>query len=835
MYLKIIFSNFLLLIIFNVTQSQELSPQSFLNPSDQIAEQYISYESYVAEVDDYWQNTPHDFKGSGIKPYLRWKENSKYLLKPNATLLTPDEIQSSWEAVQNWQNTIDPLDDNSNWIPLGPFNHINGGSWSSGQGRVNVCTIDPNDPDTVYIGTPDGGAWKSTDHGDSWESITDDLPVWGVSGIAIDYNNSNIIYVATGDEDGWNSYANGVWKSTDGGQTWNEAGNINANQLGEIYIHPTNSNILWVCSSEGLYRSANAGNNWALVESEGEAREIRLKPNDPNTLYIVMEHFQLNIKKSTDGGITFNTIKSYSDPGRTVIEVTPANPDVLYVLNSNSDGSFNQLDKSTNAGQSFTTQNSTTDIYESYQAYYDLALVVSDTDENKLYTGCLNIWESNNGGQNFTPYNAWYDTTDPKYTHADIHDLKTYNGNLYACTDGGIYISEDNGVSFQDKTINGLNIGQFYRMDVAQNNLNQMVGGLQDNGGYAHSNNQWYNYHGADGMDCAIDPTNPNFYYGFIQFGSNLYRYSAQNQTGTYVNSSPNDIMGNWVTPLEFGNGGTLYAGYNQLYKRVGNSLVLASSHTFNSNLSEIKVAPDNDNLLLVSDSNGQLFQSDGTQNINFGSSISPNGDQVLTFDFNKNNSSILYATTYFGVYKSINGGLSWIDITYNLPDQTYFIGIEHQQNSVNNTVYLAARNAVYYTNDDMSSWQLFSSGLPHSQIMDIKVNNAENHVLIATYGRGVWRSPVDGESLEVEDIAESSSPVYIYPNPAQDFVKLSVTIEETVEAQILSLDGKLIQTQNFEAITTDTQIDVSGLAQGIYIIQLTSPTHLITKKIIKE
>ena len=164
--------------------------------------------------------------------------------------------------------------------------------------------------------------------------------------------------------------------------------------------------------------------------------------------------------------------------------------------------------------------NNTTDIYESSQAWFDLAFAVSDTNENEIYSGVLNIWKSSDGGNNFIKLNDWF-TRNETYTHADIHFLKFYNNELYVGSDGGFFKSSDQGSTFSDMTAD-MAIGQFYRVSVSKQNANKFAGGTQDNGGFAYFN-QWNNYHGGDGMESVIDPNNDNLYYGFMQLGQTLF------------------------------------------------------------------------------------------------------------------------------------------------------------------------------------------------------------------------------------------------------------------------------------------------------------------------
>jgi hypothetical protein len=134
----------------------------------------------------------------------------------------------------------------------------------------------------------------------------------------------------------------------------------------------------------------------------------------------------------------------------------------------------------------------------------------------------LNVWKSTNGGTAVTKLNSWSNPSGPSYTHADIHYLGFHGNKLFCGSDGGIYVSENNGANFTDLTA-GVQISQFYKIAVAKQTSANMVGGLQDNGGHAYSGGQWKNYYGADGMDTAINPTNQNQYYGFIQNGSSMY------------------------------------------------------------------------------------------------------------------------------------------------------------------------------------------------------------------------------------------------------------------------------------------------------------------------
>ena len=389
----------------------------------------------------------------------------------------------------------------------------------SGQGRINTIIKDPNNNQTLYVGAPAGGIWKSTDDGVNWTPLSDNLPQIGVSGIAIDPTDSNIIYISTGDDDAGDSYSVGVMKSTDAGQTWNTTGltylYTNGETTNEIFIDPTNNNHIWVASTEGLQKSEDGGDTWQ-IKQDGNIVDFRLHPNYSDTSIIYAVGYKNNNSKfylSTDKGETFSEISSVpSNANRIVLETTHAAVDNVYVLTAydNGDGtykgenSFQGVYVSNDAGLNFTKTAETDDIFTSAQSWYDMALTVSESDPDVLFVGVLDIWKSTDGGDDFTQINAWNQRTSA-FTHADIHFLRYFDGVLYAGTDGGIYRSADDGVNFEDLS-NTLSISQIYTVSTSRPDSSKIAGGLQDCGGFALSENNWNSYHGGDGMGSAVDP-----------------------------------------------------------------------------------------------------------------------------------------------------------------------------------------------------------------------------------------------------------------------------------------------------------------------------------------
>lgn len=707
-------------------------------------------DELVTSFNQYWSTRDKNVKGSGYKPFMRWEYHWRSYTNDQGYIMSSDEFWNAWR-----QKNIAKTNKNSafslpvsNWQPVGPFTHTNTGSWSSGQGRVNTVHVDPSNSNIVYLGSPAGGIWKSTDNGSTWAPLTDELPQIGVSGIAVDYSNSNTIYIATGDKDAGDSYSVGVYKSTDGGLTWNATGTMggsNPSRAGDLIIHPTNNQILWCATNNGIYKTTNGGTSWSSVQTGDFSQgSIRLKPGDPTTVYAVSD---TNFYRSTNSGTSFTqiTLGLPATSSRLLLDVTPANANYIYVLSANSSGDMQGIYRSTNSGTSWTktssNESTTGDVFESNQSWYDLALAASTTNADEIYTGCLNVWKSTDGGATVTKLNNWSSPTAPSYTHADIHYLGFHGSKLFCGSDGGIYVSNNGGTNFTDLTA-GVQISQFYKIAVSKQSAANMVGGLQDNGGHAYSSGQWKNYYGADGMDTAINPNNPNQYYGFIQSGGSLY---ISNNAGNGISASVGSpgVDGNWVTPLMANAAGDLFAGYNNLYKLVSGAWVQQNTGTIGTgNLELISIDPSNDNIMYVA--NGSSLYKSTDLGITF-TNVYTTTSNITSIEVHSTDSNIVYITTQStsgGVLKSTNGGTSFANFFTGLPNIGKNI-IVHQGRNTDNPLYVGTDLGVYYRDDSMSTWQAFDTNLPNVSVTDLEINLEDAKLVAATYGRGIWQTDI--------------------------------------------------------------------------------------------
>lgn len=775
-----------------------------------------TFNEEVTAFNEYWKTHDKNKKGSGYKPFKRWENRYQNQLNADGTIITPQQLWAAWEEKNNRKanksNNSTLALPPSNWQPVGPFTHTNTGSWSSGQGRTSAVAIDPLDPNTIYVGSPAGGIWKSTNSGTTWTPLSDQLPQIGISGIAIDHpvGGDLIVYIATGDKDASDSYSVGVLKSVNGGP-WISAGLTGAQtgaQTGDLILHPTNNQILLCCTSSGLFRTINGGTTWTNEQignfSQGS---VRFKPNDPTVVYATTNN---RFYRSTNTGDSFLVVatglSTQATTGRLILDVTPADNAYVYVLSITPTYTFNGIYRSINSGTSFTKTSGTTDVLESNQGWYDLALAVSNTDKNLLFTGCLNVWTSANGGFVVSKVNNWSSPATPSYTHADIHGLKYINGKLYCMSDGGIYVSSNNGTNFTDITA-GLQISQFYRVSVSKTSASKMVGGLQDNGGHAYSGGAWKNYYGADGMDAAVSQTNSDLYYGFIQNGSSLY---ISNNGGNSISGSVGSpgVDGNWITPLKGDSQGNLYSGFNGLYKLVGGAWVLQNTNSVGSgNLEHIAIDPSNDNIIYVV--NGASLYKSTNAGVNFTLAYT-SGATITGITVHSTNSSIVYLTTSGDALKSTNGGTSFASIATGLPA----IGkncIVHQSRNTDNPLYVGTSLGVYYTDDTMTTWEPFDTNLPNVSVSDLEINIEDAKIIASTYGRGIWQSdiPVQIPATDVKFVSVNNpginlncggsvTPQIVVKNGGLNDVT-NVTVNYTVDATpyVFNWTGTIAANQN--------------------------------------
>ncbi len=781
----------------------------------------------------YWKDKDKNAKGSGYKPFKRWETYWSYFVDENGNLPTGKQLWDTWQTKKNLSGKVHAT---SNWAAVGPFSHTAPGNRLPGQGRVNVIAVDPNDANVWYVGAPAGGIWKSINAGGTWTNLFDDFPQIGVSGIAIDANNSDIIYIATGDDDASDSFSVGVFKSTDGGTTWNQTGLNPGNSptsMNDIYIDPSNSNTIWVATNQGVFKTTDAAVTWSQKIAGQNIVDIKLKPGNSTIIYAVTNS---SLFKSTDGGESFSALTSTNLPatsGRFVLAVTAAAPNNVYILSAKiatDDYAYQGIYKSVNEGVTFTKTANAVNLLESKQAWYDLAFEVSPTNANEMYVGCLNVWKSSNGGTSFSQLNQWH-TFSSQYTHADIHMLRYFGNRLFAGTDGGIYSSTNTGNSFTDHT-EGLGISQFYRITVSQDDAAKMIGGLQDNGGFVRNNNAWSNYHGGDGMDNVIDPSNDDLIYGFTQYGGSLNISSNSGATLIGSINAPQNggvtIEGEWITPLAIDKNGEVYAGYDAVYKLTGNSWTKMSEE-FSTNIIDLEIDPFSPNTIYISIGPQLRKSTDGGVTFTLMETFN---SRINEIEVNNTDNNIVYVSTAVqgqrGIFKSIDGGANFTNITLNLPTNEPYFTIVHQGRHEDNPIYVGTSIGIYRLDDTLTEWEEYDTGLPNVAVRDLDISLIDEKITAATFGRGVWQSAIPvalpANDIQLISITPNQGSVSCSAFIPKIEVQNKGTNEITAVTVFYSINGQAEESQDWTgSIVTDakTIIELPQVASLDHSIEL--------------
>jgi PKD repeat protein len=694
----------------------------------------------------------------GYEVFKRWENFMEPRVYPSGDVR---QVTRAWEEYQQYtqQNaqrvSTNPSVLSSTWQAVGPFGDPSGGN----AGRVNAVRFNAAAPGHLWAATPDGGVWSTTNNGAAWSTTTDQLAVLGSSDIAIDPINPQIMYLATGDGDAGDSYSLGVFKSTDGGATWQATGlSWPVSQRTKIYsllINPKNRNVLLAATTLGIYRSANAGLTWTVVGASGvKVTDMEFKPNDTTTVYAVSTDFY----KSTDGGITFsivtNGLPANTAVDRLAIAVTPANPAYVYVVGSdvNNDG-FQGFYQSTDGGATFTLKTTTPNLLgwasagndSGGQGWYTLSIAASPTNATEVVVGGVNIWHTTTAGTSWNLFGQWTGSGAP-YVHADIHDLVYLSGTqLFASTDGGVFSTSNNGTSWA--AINGnMNIAEIYKMGLSKTTANMAITGHQDNGTNIYSGG-WNQTLGGDGMACFVDWSNDQVMYGEQYNGS----FNRTTDGGLSWNGITTGLSGSgaWVTPWHQDplTANTIYGGYQQMFKSTNNGTAWTQMGTLpgTAQVNEFASAPSNAQVMYVIQGNTLVKTVNGGTNWTDVTGSLPVGSarikHVTVSDRNPNRVWVTFSGYSNGnkVYMSVDGGTTWNNYSTGIPNLpanciTYW-------NGTKDALYLGCDIGIYYRDSTMTSWVSYNTGLPNVSVADLQIFYPLGKIRAATFGRGVWEA----------------------------------------------------------------------------------------------
>ncbi len=884
---------------FIVILSIQLNAQKFLKPT---SDQPMSFSEMQRQFND-WSKVNDLSKTKGWKCFKRFEMDMLMHTNAQGEMADPTDYINAAIEVANQKNIVSSSSQMSTsaWYPVGPNAVPNNltGYMQNGIGRINCIAFHPTLATTYYVGVAQGGLWKTTNNGTTWTPLTDNLPITRISDIAIDPSDpNNTMYISVCDFEyiGFGLYLNGrkrnthyglgVYKTTDGGLTWNPTGLTfqmtqgDASLIRKIIIDPTNSNNLLACGVTGMYRSTNAGVTWTNVNA-GLFWDMLVAPNNSNTIYAATgwvmnsNDGSASIKKSTDFGLTWTTLTTGIPATGTVqrvkLAISQSDPNYIYALTVDTQFGLYGIYKSINAGSTWNYISPTLNILEGGdgtnpggQGTYDLGFMVSPTNRNILFTGGVNLYGSIDGGVTFDPANHWTLNYGPTI-HGDIHFIAPHpiTGEIFVCSDGGVYRT----TNYQTQTWNSANIGNpwptswthisdgmqissFYRISSSRNAAARLCAGAQDNATFYFVNNTWFTIFGGDGMDNYVDPVDNALVFGSSQYG-NFYTSPDDGVSSFGTGSNVNNEAGEWTSPItaDYNNYGTIYCGFENVTKTTdnGNSWNAISNFPFLGNTQEV-------NAIAVANSNSQVIYAAKRIHYEYGlpsllykttnggglwtniTSGLPDSLFFTSVEVSENDPLTAYVSMAgFSapdkVYRTTNGGTSWTNISYNLPNIPVNC-IKYIPAA--NSVMIATDLGIYMLDAPNNTWILRSTGLPNVICSDIEFNVLLNKIYVCTFGRGIWATDLD-VFTDLHATSDFSSSLSLFPSPNNGSFSISLgenaSSEEKINLEIIDINGRIVETA---LLTGQTQYDLHyELAPGMYYARLRGTKHIGVKSFV--
>ena len=764
------------------------------------------------------------------------------------------------------------------WEFIGPTNI---------EGRITDVEILPGSSQTLFTGTASGGVFRSYNSGNNWEPVFDNEISLSIGDVAISKSNPDIIYVGTGEANaGGGSLAYdgaGIFKSTDGGNSWEQKGLEDCGSVGRMVVHPQNPDIVYVAamgrlfsngSQGGVYKTTDGGETWEqklFISDSTGAIDIVVNPIHPDTVFAAMWErvrrpnrrsyggITSGIYRSFDGGetwqeLTYGLPSSAEDKGRIGIDICESNPNVLYAVYADRTGYLKGVYKSTDNGDSWTYKGNGlySDTFQSYGWWFG-RIKVDPADENTAYVIGFNLYKTSNGGNSWNQVTNWSVHVDQ---HALAIDPQNHN-HLFLGNDGGFYKSFNQGNSWNRNP--SLPITQFYACDVAEQYPQSIYGGAQDNGTVRTMNggsDNWENIYGGDGLRVLVDPENNNYVYAQSQYGNLARSTNAGNSfTGATSGISYSDRF-NWNCPITYDpqNTAVLYFGTNKLYKSTNHAGYwnAVSGDLTNGDepgnlayntLTAISVSPFNGNLIYTGSDDGNVFYTaDGGASWNNISGNLPDR-WVTSIKADPFDESRVYVT-FSGyrwddylphVFRSDNMGNSWTDISSNLPEvPVNEIIIDPQDTGY---LYLATDAGVYFSENGGENWFPAGSGMPVTVVDDIRLHNPTRTLYAATYGRGIYSLDLDILTGIQENTVKNKIDIKCFPNPFTEYVNISLSnIEGYQKIYISDLSGRIISILNTKSSNNGELLKWypgSDVSKGIYFVTIKTTRGSSTSKVI--
>lgn len=755
---------------------------------------------------------------------------------------------------------------NKKWKPVGPINI---------GGRITDVAMHPTNINILYAGSSVGGLWKSTDNGYNWNLIFDEPGGLSIGNIGLSASNPDVIYLGTGEANASATsgafFGNGVYKSTDAGLTWTNVGLENSNHIARIVVHPTESDIAYVAATgalyskneeRGIYKTIDGGNTWdqiLFVSDSTSAIDISFSPLSPDTLFAAMWErsrrpegrnyagVTSGLYRSTNAGESWqlmtNGIPSNGDSlGRIGVQVSPSDPSLIYATFAThpTTNTFLGIYKSEDSGNTWTGEfnESLSDVYKSFGWFFGNIRVHPITNDPYI-VGFRNYIRSEDGL--WTPWSSGYHVDQHAYEfHPTTPDFRIF-GN-----DGGIYITQDGGLTIRH--IKTLANNQFYECKIHPTLDDTYIAGSQDNGTLMTRGNGIDGYqsiNGGDGFVVQYDHVDPRYFYVESQFG-NITRLE---DTGTNFLRTPISPpislveRKNWNTPfLTIPNeaGGIIYGGESVLYSNdygenwqvISSDLTNGSSSSSYATISALAISEVDQNIIVAGTDDGNVhITTDRGLSWDLISEDLPNLT-VSSIATHPTNPAIIFVT-FSGyrwsdylphVLRSEDYGQTWTDISSNLPEMPIneLVVDPHFER----VYYLATDLGVFVTENAGQLWTILGENMPPVVVNDLDLHDEKRLLLAATFGRSMFTYNLPTSTKTDDDLDNHIS---LNPNPATDVITLN--IQGTVESvSILTMSGQLVAKPE----VNNQMIDISILQPDTYILRAVIDSKIFTEKFVK-
>jgi photosystem II stability/assembly factor-like uncharacterized protein len=782
------------------------------------------------------------------------------------------------EAVHAATRQVKQIMDNSvrmttPWVLSGPTNI---------GGRITDVEIPSDDMNTIYLGAATGGVLKSTDFGQTWNNLFGNVPVVSVGDIAIDPGNSSVLYVGTGEANSssFSFLGNGMYKSTDAGQSWNHIGLESSAYIARVIVDYSNSQRVFAAAcgylfsyndQRGIYRSNDGGSSWQRVlylTDSTAGIDIVQDPVNPVILYAAMWERTRGLEyrnsfgnssgiwKSTDGGDTWTEMTSGlptgNNVGRIGLTIAKTNPNVLYAFYDLPNYEVGVY-KSADAGQTWTrTNDGALQNMNSNFGWYFGQIRVNPENENQVYVMGVSIFRSDNGG------NSWNDLS-YNDIHVDHHAMyfDETNNRVIEGNDGGLYYSNTSGdtwVKFYD-----LPITQFYAIDIDYLKPFRIYGGTQDNNTIrtlSGSISGWGPILGGDGMYTLVDYTNSSVIYAEYQWGV-LHRSDDGGFNMNYIAGPMASDRVNWSAPLAMDpfDPSLLYFGTYRMWKTtnqgnnwtpVSGDLTKGGSNYFHT-ITTIAVSRINSSIVLAGcgDGNVQVSENGG---LTWSDRTAGLPDRWIThvatdpFDVNT-----IYATLSGfrwdeplpHVFKSTNLGQTWSDISGNLPE--FPVNDLVLDPMVEGRIIVGTDAGMYGTYDSGLTWFWIWNDLPAVPVCAIKIHPEERIVVAGTYGLSAYTASIDDIFTGIAHNGTTSNlKITVTPNPLSPGSQLRFCLPESddLTIRVLAGNGQTVAILfNGKLEKGDHQVMLSGLASvsaGVYFLNLEGKKYSASCKAIR-